>query len=335
MISIIIPVYNVEKYIRRCMKSVLLQTYRDLEIILVDDGSTDMSGSICDEYAEGDIRIQVVHKVNGGLSSARNAGMRIATGEYIAFLDSDDFIHPLMYEIMLKTLLNNEADMVISGINTINEEDISTVKMSEKDSLDTRCMCVRKPDILRQIVDRDLVTVVQWNKLFKREVLEGIEYPEGRYHEDVYVIHRELYNCERVVYLNAELYYYVQRSGSIMHVESDKMIKDAIDGYCVRIGFMEEKGLKDDYNRAINMLLLYLHWKFKVTASLSNRFSDKCIWLGNIFQKYANIYREFIVGNDEYQALAHSPQKYYKLIKKYEKREKCKKILYSIIKNKT
>lgn len=122
MLSVIVPVYNVEKYLARCIDSILKQSYSDLEIILVDDGSTDNSGKICDQYREIDDRIVVIHKQNGGLSDARNVGMKKANGQYLAFVDSDDFIHPRMYEILMNLLLDYKADMVISNFAYYDEE---------------------------------------------------------------------------------------------------------------------------------------------------------------------------------------------------------------------
>ena len=129
MISVIVPVYNVEKYLRQCLDSVLAQTYRELEIILVDDGSTDGSGAICDEYATRDSRIKVVHQQNGGLSSARNAGLDLATGEYVAFVDSDDYIHETMLELLYQALVENNADTVICNFERVDEKgDVISVR---------------------------------------------------------------------------------------------------------------------------------------------------------------------------------------------------------------
>lgn len=330
LISVVIPVYNVEKYIRRCLASIISQTYKDLEIILVDDGSTDRSGEICDEIAQIDGRIQVIHKDNGGLSSARNVGKRAATGEFIAFVDSDDFVHPAMYELMLAVLLESGSDIAISDIFYIDEDDIKGFPVSLGDEIPDTYICIEKDDLMQQMVERDVVTVVQWNKLFKRCVLDGIEYPEGRYHEDVYVIHKQLYNCKKAAYLDARLYYYVQRKGSIMHAESEKMIQDAVDGYLDRISFMEDNGLESERERAVAMLLSYVSWKFEMTA-LGEGYSEKCAWLGEMFQRSMRCYPEYDLYKKKYRLLAGSPYKYYEAMVRKQNKVERKKRLHRIL----
>ena len=141
MISLVVPIYNVEKFLGQCIESIINQTYNDIEIILVDDGSTDNSGKICDEYKSIDNRIRVIHKVNGGLSSARNAGMRIAQGEYICFIDSDDYIDSQMLEIMKKQIKN--ADIVICGKEDIWGNDSHNITSSDLESTYDRRICSR------------------------------------------------------------------------------------------------------------------------------------------------------------------------------------------------
>ena len=162
MISVIVPVYNVEKYIRKCLDSIVNQTYRDLEIILVDDGSTDASGAICDEYAEKDIRIKVIHKENGGQSSARNLGLDIATGEYIGFVDSDDTIELETYHLLVSSMQGN--DIVICGHNVVYEEKTETC-CREESALDNAGLWSEVFGRLNNAV---------WNKLYRRELLKGI-----------------------------------------------------------------------------------------------------------------------------------------------------------------
>ncbi len=332
LISVIIPVYNVENYIGRCLDSIVSQTYTNLEIVLVDDGATDSSGVICENYAKQDNRIRVIHKENGGLSSARNAGLKVANGDYIAFVDSDDFIHPMMYEIMLKTLGETESDMVVSEIGLINEIDIVEFEFPRNEKLASGYVCLEGNAIWQKLfAGDDIVTVVQWNKLFKSSVMRGVEYPEGRVHEDVYVIHRELYNCSRVTYLDAVLYYYVQRSDSIMHTETRKMIRDAIDGYCDRIDFMKEKNLRWEYNCSVLTLMLYLHWKF-VTVSNAEGYSNTSKWIGKVFQEYAKRYKEIISDYKEYRILSKNPRKYCRYLKYENRKKSLKNCLLKILK---
>lgn len=332
LISVIIPVYNVENYIVRCLDSVVSQTYANLEIVLVDDGATDSSGKICESYAQKDSRIQVIHKENGGLSSARNAGLKVATGDYIAFVDSDDFIHPMMYELMLRRLEETDSDMVVSEICRIDESDLAEFQFPSIEKLKTGYTCLEGRDIFSKLSDGDdTVTVVQWNKLYKRNVMCGIEFPKGRIHEDVYVIHRELYNCSKVTYLEAVLYYYVQRKGSIMRMETRKTIQDAIDGYVDRINFMKEKSLTAEYNCSILTLLLYLYWKFE-KVSIAEGYSDTCQWLGETFQQYAGRHYEMIADHEKYRRLNEDPKKYCRHMIFENKKSKLKGILFRMLK---
>ncbi|MCM1103031.1 MAG: glycosyltransferase [Clostridium sp.] len=310
LISVIIPVYNVEKYIERCLDSVVSQTYTNLEIILVDDGSTDSSGDICDHYKQKDRRIHVIHKRNGGLSSARNVGLRAAAGDYIAFVDSDDFVHPTMYERMLERLVETDSDMVVSEICKIDKGELEDFRFPSNEHLQGGYTCLEGRDVFIRLSDEDdIATVVQWNKLYKNSVMRGIEYPDGRVHEDVYVIHKELYNCSKVTYMDTALYYYVQRKNSIMHMETRRMIQDAIDGYLDRIEFMKEKSLDREYNCAASKLLSYLHWKF-VSISISEGYTDTCQWIGESFKHYARDYGEILKDCEGYRRLNRNPQKY-------------------------
>lgn len=288
LISIIVPVYNVERYLERCVNSLVNQTYKNLEIILVDDGATDSSGVLCDFLAKQDERIQVIHKTNGGLSDARNVGMRVAKGELIAFVDSDDYIHHEMYERMHSAMKREGSDIIICGICSF--EDGHDVQNGE---LDNTYENVDSPDIYKCLVDKDIVTVVQWNKLFKKEVLEGIEYPIGKLHEDVYVIHRELARCKRITYLDAKMYFYMQRSDSIMHTESEKSIEDGIEGLESRIDFFDKRGLNNERNDTINEILSSLYWKIKDSAGVDG-FSEKNRWLA---ERYSLLYEKYKIVN--------------------------------------
>lgn len=241
-ISVIVPIYKVEKYLRKCIESILCQTYTNLEIILVDDGSPDSCPQICDEYAKKDLRIKAIHKENGGLSSARNRGMEFVTGEFISFIDSDDYIHPQAYEKMLATLEKHSADMVICGMRYVNEDgsDFKNVVSSP---------------IVDEILDKDggfnklagqgyfyYVTAV--NKLYKKSVFNTLRFPEGRIHEDEYLIHHIIDACNRIACIKEELYYYVQRSESIMNTQYTVKRLDGAFAYYDRYVFMKKRGDK-------------------------------------------------------------------------------------------
>lgn len=212
-ISVIVPVYNVENYLSKCIETLTAQTYSNIEILLVDDGSTDSSGQICDEYAVKDNRIMVIHKENGGLSSARNAGMPKASGEYIAFVDSDDFVSEDYIESLLEACENNGAKVAACGYIEYYSPEKQIVCCGEKPYTLTGEDAVK--DIFTMKND---IHVVAWNKLYARElfVQNEITYPEGKIHEDVFTTYKLCARASTVAYVNKPCYYYVQRKGSIM-----------------------------------------------------------------------------------------------------------------------
>lgn len=228
LISIIVPVYKVEKYLVRCIESIRNQTYSNLEIILIDDGSPDACPSICDEYALKDERIIVIHKENGGLSDARNTGIEMAKGEYIGFVDSDDYIHPDMYENLLKIAIANTADIAVcdvekvySGNYILNDEGEDNVRFY------TGIQAVAN------IFDAELYlrSVVAWGKLYKKSLFDSIRYPKGKLHEDEFVTYRLYYKSSKVAYTDKRYYYYLQREDSIMGERKRKISDDVLEAY--------------------------------------------------------------------------------------------------------
>lgn len=211
LISVIVPVYNVEEYLARCVDSILAQTYENLEVILVDDGAKDASGVICDAYAAKDSRVKVIHKENGGLSSARNAGLEAATGEYIAFVDSDDWIEPDAYAHLLKVMEKYGVRLVCGGRYDVNG------KTGEKKI----GLCPQKEEAIsaEELVGR----IFLWqgcdssacDKLYHRSILENFRYPEGKVCEDVPVTYKIVLQAEKVALSNQPFYNYYHRSGSI------------------------------------------------------------------------------------------------------------------------
>ena len=204
MVSIIVPIYNVEQYISKCIESILAQTYRDFELILVDDGSTDMCGKICDEYAKQDSRVHVIHQENKGVSAARNAGISLAKGEYIMFVDSDDFITENMLEKMHDCIAESGSDIAICGINNFLDgaetedksqmNDISTKTISGRDA----CLSIYRMD--------GRVPVMAWGKLYKSELFTDIRYPVGRIQEDDGTTPKLLYRAKMVSIIDNEMY---------------------------------------------------------------------------------------------------------------------------------
>ncbi len=209
MISVIVPVYNVEPYLRRCVRSLLRQTHTALEILLIDDGSTDNSGKICDELAATDNRIQVIHKPNGGLSEARNTGMDMALGEYIAFLDSDDWADPTWLETMHRLCISNNAQIAECSYRSIFPAGIYA-----EGSCSGAVMEFTPMQAMECNLKWTYCKPVAWNKLYRRNITEGIRYPVGKYHEDEFTTHLFYLAAEKIVYGDVALVNYERRNPS-------------------------------------------------------------------------------------------------------------------------
>lgn len=207
-ISIIVPVYKVEKYLEKCVDSILAQTFTDFELILVDDGSPDNSGTICDEYAKKDPRVKVIHKENGGLSSARNAGIDIAKGKYLGFIDSDDYIADDMYELLYNNIIRENADLSICGIYDV-------YKGKEPKVLpDFRKVCT-KEETIKMILEAKIVSVHAVNKLYKRSLFNEVRYPIGIITEDAAIILDVVNQCKKIIIDTSQKYFYYHRENSI------------------------------------------------------------------------------------------------------------------------
>lgn len=248
MISIIVPVYKVEKYLRTCVDSLLSQTIQDIEIILIDDGSPDRSGAICDDYRKNDPRVKVIHTANHGLSAARNLGLQTARGQYIAFVDSDDWVEPDMYEHLLTLLEENNAD--ISACAVSNEFHNKTVKRTEVvDAVYTGS------NALDALISGNICNAV-WNKLFKRECWESITFPEGIIYEDIATLYK-MYRNELVIASSSRhLYHYRIRSGSLTRIKSMPGLKDQWNAVYNRYAYLSEH-LSEEQMESLreNMLL--------------------------------------------------------------------------------
>ena len=212
LISVIVPVYKVEKYLDKCIESIVNQTYKNLEIILVDDGSPDNCGAMCDEWAEKDGRIKVIHKKNGGLSDARNAGMAVATGEWIGFVDSDDWIEPQMYQYLHEAITTTDSDIAECGAKRIwmdgkPEQELRAVNMD--------CVFEQEAAMMALITSHGLVQTV-WNKLYRRSLTDGIGFMKGYIHEDEFWTWQAVARARRVVAVKESCYCYLQRDNSIM-----------------------------------------------------------------------------------------------------------------------
>lgn len=209
-LSIVVPVYNVEKYVGKCIDSLLNQTVKIKKIIIIDDGSKDMGGKICDEYAEKYDNIIVIHQENQGLSVARNIGIDIADTELIGFVDSDDFVESDMYEELVKKLNENDADISIGGVWTEKEDGEKYNKAAgEKDAImDTKTAMIELNSYRK-------FNMAFWDKVFKRKLFDGIRFPVGKLCEDYYVMHKIIAKANRIAYTSKPFYHYIQRENSI------------------------------------------------------------------------------------------------------------------------
>lgn len=240
-ISIVVPVYKVEKYLERCLDSIVNQTYQNLEIILIDDGSTDKSGEICDEYKKKDKRITVIHQVNAGLSGARNAGVDISTGEFIGFVDSDDYINERMYEVLLKNILEKKADISVCRHFRFSGEQ---AMMEKQTDWNINVLTSQEALINLHGMDGQLFTLA-WNKLYRRELFIGLRYPLRKLNEDEFLTYKLIDRAKSIVVTDEILYYYFQNSDSITTNSKYIMSKDVFEALDERQAYFINKKNQD------------------------------------------------------------------------------------------
>ena len=231
-VSIIVPIYNVSEYLDKCLENIIEQTYNNIEIILVDDGSTDDSGRKCDSYARLDERIKVIHKENGGLSSARNAGLDICTGNYIVFVDSDDWISKFMVEKLVNKLIKSKSDIVCCEFFEVDEKTLLCSKIDAEEKI------MESEEALEKLLKLEIRDYA-WNKIYKRELFSELRFPDGRNYEDMATTYRAFMQANKVCVIPDLLYYYVTRNGSIANTSNtEKILKnkyDAMISYYERI----------------------------------------------------------------------------------------------------
>lgn len=234
LISVIVPIYNIGKFVEKCIETIANQTYKNLEIILVDDGSTDKSGKICDKWKEKDNRIKVIHKKNEGVSIARNTGIKEANGAYFFFVDGDDYIDLDIIENLYRSLKENNTQIAISGHYHTT--------YSEKVKLYSNQNFVSEPEeTMKRLLRFDDIYPVIWGKLYKREIFEQIEFPPGKINEDAAVVYLLLDRAEKVSHIDKAGYYYVQREKSIVHEEYDKAKITHIEFLEEQLHYVEKK----------------------------------------------------------------------------------------------
>lgn len=213
-VSVIVPVYKVEQYLDKCVQSILDQTFRDFELLLVDDGSPDKCGEMCEAWAKKDSRIRVIHKPNGGLSDARNAGIGQANGDYLLFVDSDDWIEKDMLATLYGLIREADADMACCNFRSVNEDG----SQHWDDAVITPGVWTEE-DFWKQFFSSNAQTYcnVAWNKLYKKELFDTVRYPVGRINEDVYILYDLVSQCKKIAATDQIGYYYLFRAGSIMN----------------------------------------------------------------------------------------------------------------------
>jgi glycosyltransferase involved in cell wall biosynthesis len=306
-ISIIVPIYKVEKYLSKCIESLLVQTFKEIELILVNDGSPDSCGELCDEYAKKDNRIKVIHKKNGGISSARNAGINIATGKYIGFVDGDDYIHPNMYELLYKKAVDSSSDIVLCDYYSIEENELLENLYC---NYEIEAQNYTNLEALEELFGEDRIKfVVPWNKLYKRSLFSNLQYEVGRIHEDEFIAHKVLYKSSKVTYLPIKLYYYFQRTNSIMRSRFNIKRLDRVYALKDRV----------DYFNKINQL------------NLQHKAEDR--YIQSIFSNYKKVKANNIVAFKEIKEIRVDLLMNFKSLLKnpfYNKREKILWILFII-----
>lgn len=232
LISVVVPVYNAEKYLKSCIESIINQTYTNLDIILVDDGSTDSSGKICDEYAENDRRINVIHKTNGGNGDARNAGLAQVKGQWIVCMDNDDVLHRRQVEILLRIAKDKAADIVVGGYRAIENDEIPIDDTISEEA-------IRNAELLNDkhlyddefIKKRTMILFTPWSKLYRKETFDNIKYPAKSKHDDAWTTWKIYENAKKVAFISEPLYYWRKNPDSFGRGTFDVSHFEGIDAY--------------------------------------------------------------------------------------------------------
>ena len=255
LVSVIVPIYNIEKYIERCIVSLISQTYSNIEIILVNDGSIDNSAEICKKYTKLDKRVLLYNKRNGGLSDARNYGMSKSRGEYFVFVDGDDYVSRRYIEKLIYALNINQAEVAVCSFKIItdNNQLVCHALLNE-----TKKVISGKDLLSLVLTDFGYKYVVAWNKIYKKDVFANIRFDKGKLYEDEFINFRLFYDCKRITIETDELYYYTQRQGSITVSDmSSKKIDMKYELHNMRIKFYKTKNEIALYERSIQM---YCNW---------------------------------------------------------------------------
>lgn len=271
LVSVVIPIYNVEEYLTDCVNSVINQTYTNIEIILVDDGSNDSSSQLCDEFEKNDNRIKVIHKANGGLSDARNTGMEYSAGDFICFIDSDDYIDVDYIAELLGLLLENNCDVAICSFKKVKRAEEYIKNCNNCVELYTG------KDIIDHIYGEDYIkTIVAWNKLYRKSLFDNIRYPVGLIHEDEATTCTILYCAEKVVVTDSVLYFYRIRDNSITtsEVSIDKL-QAKLDSLKIRRNFFRDNKLEMYYSKDYLVYLKQVSINCYLSRNINNEYMKK------------------------------------------------------------
>ncbi len=330
LISVIVPVYNVEKILPYSLESIINQTYKDLEIIVVNDGSTDSSPEICKEYAKKDKRIKIINQKNKGLSGARNSGIDVANGKYISFIDSDDVISNEFFSYLYKLIIETKSDIAECAFVKISENDV--YEKNYKFDIKENYIITDSEGALNRLhnenVDITVKSVVVWNKLYKKSLFDDIRYPEGKLHEDDFTTYKILSKINQMVSTDAVLHNYVQREKSIMHQEFSPRRLDALEAFENYIDVFKEH---EDIYLFDKCLIRYLRVLTTILEELYNSNYEEKNKIKNVLkEKYAEIVfmlQKNIKKLDENQrkfvedAINLYNEKFYKIAQKFKKKE--------------
>ncbi len=310
LISVIVPVYKVEKYLRQCVDSILDQTYKNIELILVDDGSPDNCPQICDDYTKTDNRVKVIHKRNGGQSSARNTALDVANGDYIAFVDSDDFISKDMLSVMMGTMLKEDCEIVMCSRTDIYAE-------YNKEYYFLPETKTYSHDEAMELILSDTIGSQPWDKLYKRDTYDGIKFPEGRIYEDIATTYLAFNRCQKFAYIHVPLYYYRMNEVGTSFSEKPNKIFNTFQSFYERLKFAEktfpsstEKCLALTFETAMGTINYHLRFHFKeekrnlpIVDQFLNDYSDKIYSSAIISTPRKNLLRLYLSCRPLYKSI--------------------------------
>lgn len=299
-VSVVVPIYKVEKYIKRCIDSILMQTFTEFELILVDDGSTDKCGEVCNIYAQKDSRVIVIHKENGGLSDARNAGIELIfsdnDSEWISFIDSDDWIHSNYLEELYNAAIQTKSNISVCSYCETDGENLNVnLQKSELSVFNTEDF----------YCDHNVNAVVAWGKLYKKKLFDNIRYPVGKLHEDEFTTYRVLFMNPKIVWISEELYYYFIRSNSITQTKWTPKNMDALEAFCENIRFFQKNNYRNAFIKSIDKLEYGLSRNYKALKEADDQNYD------NYFRVISKYYRMLLKYGKKYNMYPFSDYKYY------------------------